>query len=95
MEFWLSSKLNFIKRTLKIQLYVKGKTKKMKLISHRRNTISELHATETRYGVEVDIRSYGDDLIIHHDPFVIDTYFESWLREYNQGTPILNVKEEG
>lgn len=67
----------------------------MNLISHRRNTVSELQATDVRHGVEVDIRSYGDDLIIHHDPFVSATYFESWLREYNHGTLILNVKEEG
>ena len=67
----------------------------MNLISHRRNTITELQATDIRYGVEVDIRSYGGDLVIHHDPFVNATPFESWLREYNHGTLILNVKEEG
>lgn len=67
----------------------------MNLISHRRNTIAELQATDIRYGVEVDIRSYGGDLVIHHDPFVNATPFESWLNEYNHGTLILNVKEEG
>ena len=67
----------------------------MNLISHRRNTITELQTTDIRYGVEVDIRSYGGDLVIHHDPFVNATPFESWLREYNHGTLILNVKEEG
>uniref|UniRef100_UPI0040474810 phosphatidylinositol-specific phospholipase C/glycerophosphodiester phosphodiesterase family protein n=1 Tax=Flavobacterium sp. TaxID=239 RepID=UPI0040474810 len=67
----------------------------MNFISHRRNTIAELHATDIRYGVEVDIRSYGSDLVIHHDPFVNATLFKNWLREYNHGTLILNVKEEG
>ena len=67
----------------------------MNLISHRRNTITELQTTDIRYGVEVDIRSYGGDLVIHHDPFVNATPFECWLREYNHGTLILNVKEEG
>ena len=41
----------------------------MKLISHRRNLRSELAATPTQYGVEVDIRSCGEKLIIHHDAF--------------------------
>ncbi|MDN8034174.1 phosphatidylinositol-specific phospholipase C/glycerophosphodiester phosphodiesterase family protein [Burkholderia vietnamiensis] len=67
----------------------------MKLISHRRNTIEELEATPRRYGVEVDIRSQGDVLTIHHDPFVPGTPFDEWLAAYEHGTLILNVKEEG
>lgn len=67
----------------------------MKLISHRRNTLYELNATPTQYGVEVDIRSYGDKLVIHHDPFVEGEAFEAWLAAYRHGTLILNVKEEG
>lgn len=42
---------------------------KMKLISHRHNTIDELKATPKEYGVEVDIRSDDGKLVIHHDPF--------------------------
>lgn len=67
----------------------------MKLISHRRNTIAELQATDRKYGVEVDIRSRGHELIIHHDPFVVGECFEKWLDSYKHGTLILNVKEEG
>lgn len=67
----------------------------MHIISHRRNKIEELTATPTRYGVEVDIRSHGDRLIIHHDPFVPGIDFLEWLAEYRHGTLILNVKEEG
>lgn len=67
----------------------------MRLISHRRNTLGDLIATPTRYGVEVDIRSYGDRLVIHHDPFVEGEPFEAWLAAYRHGTLILNVKEEG
>lgn len=67
----------------------------MKLIAHRRNTLAELNATPVRYGVEVDIRSYGDKLVIHHDPFVAGESFEAWLAAYRHGTLILNVKEEG
>jgi len=67
----------------------------MKLISHRRNTLAELIATPEQYGIEVDIRSYGDKLVIHHDPFVEGEHFESWIAQYRHGTLILNVKEEG
>ncbi|MBU9212253.1 phosphatidylinositol-specific phospholipase C/glycerophosphodiester phosphodiesterase family protein [Burkholderia multivorans] len=67
----------------------------MKLISHRRNTIEELEATPRCYGVEVDIRSHGDALTIHHDPFVPGAPFDEWLAAYKHGTLILNVKEEG
>jgi len=67
----------------------------MKIISHRRNTIAELEATNQNYGVEVDIRSKGNRLIIHHDPFVFGECFYKWLNVYQHGTLILNVKEEG
>jgi len=67
----------------------------MELISHRRNTIEELKATPSEYGVEVDIRSQQGKLIIHHDPLVSGEDFEEWLKHYRHGTLILNVKEEG
>lgn len=67
----------------------------MKLISHRRNTIADLLATDSKYGVEVDIRSEGTRLIIHHDPCVAGESFDDWINVYRHGTLILNVKEEG
>jgi hypothetical protein len=67
----------------------------MKIISHRRNTIQDLKATPGKYGVEVDIRSLGQQLIIHHDPFVAGESFEDWIAVYQHGTLILNIKEEG
>ena len=67
----------------------------MQLISHRRNTVSKLLATDSKYGVEVDIRSEGGRLIIHHDPYVDGEVFDTWINAYQHGTLILNVKEEG
>lgn len=67
----------------------------MKIIAHRRNTIEELEATPVEHGVEVDIRSAGERLLIHHDPFHEGTDFEAWADRYRHGTLILNVKEEG
>lgn len=67
----------------------------MKLIAHRRNTLAELLATPATYGVEVDIRSYGNKLVIHHDPFIEGESFDAWIAAYRHGTLILNIKEEG
>ena len=67
----------------------------MEIIYHRRNTIDELINTPQGYGIEIDLRSWNGSIILHHEPFEQGTYFEEWLREYNHGTLILNVKEEG
>lgn len=67
----------------------------MNIIAHRKNTVADLRESPTRYGVEVDIRSQGDRLVIHHDPFVDGESFDDWIAEYRHGTLILNVKEEG
>ena len=67
----------------------------MKIIHHRRNTIEELKATPRKYGVEIDIRCQGQDLIIHHDPFREGILLKDWMRLYRHGTLILNVKEDG
>ncbi len=67
----------------------------MLIVAHRRNLIAELQATPVDHGIEVDIRSFGDDLIIHHDPFTAGGSFEAWLDHYHHALLILNVKEEG
>ena len=67
----------------------------MNIISHRRNTKQDLSSTPKKYGIEVDIRSFGEQLIIHHEPFVTGENFEDWLEAFQHGTLILNVKEEG
>ena len=67
----------------------------MEIIQHRRNTIELLNSTPKSMGVEIDIRTYNKKLVIHHDPFLEGVDFEEWIKEYNHGTLILNVKEEG
>ena len=64
-------------------------------IAHRINTIDQLKAVDPKYGVEIDLRSQGEKLILHHDPFVEGTDFEEWLSHYNHSLIILNTKEEG
>ena len=67
----------------------------MEVICHRRNTIELLNSTPTSMGVEIDIRTFNKKLVIHHDPFFEGVDFEEWIKIYNHGTLILNVKEEG
>ncbi len=67
----------------------------MQIIAHRRNTVADLDATPPGYGVEMDVRSVGDRLVLHHDPFVPGEDFRTWIARYRHGTLILNVKEDG
>lgn len=67
----------------------------MIIVRHRRNTIEDLRQTSGQLGVELDLRSRGDELIIHHDAFVDGERFVDWLAHYRHRLLILNVKEEG
>jgi len=67
----------------------------MNFIAHRVNTIKELLNTPTEYGVEIDLRDYQDKIILQHDPFKDGECFEEYLKNYNHGTMILNIKSEG
>ena len=66
----------------------------MEIIIHRVNTIRELKKIPKEYGVEVDLRDFGDRLILQHDPFKDGEDFEQYLKHYNHGTLILNIKSE-
>jgi hypothetical protein len=66
----------------------------MEYIAHRINTIEELKQVPEEYGVELDLRDYGDKLVLQHDPFKSGEDFEEYLKHYNHGTMILNVKSE-
>ena len=64
-------------------------------ILHRINTKKYLLDTPIEYGVEVDIRSNKDKLIVSHDPFILGEDFIDWISAYKHKILILNVKEEG
>lgn len=66
----------------------------MEFIAHRINTIKELKKVPKEYGVEVDLRDFGDRLILQHDPFKDGQDFEEYLKYYDHGTIILNIKSE-
>ena len=45
--------------------------------------------------MEIDVRTYGNELVVHHDPFVNSITLEDWLKGYHHNFIILNTKEEG
>jgi len=63
-------------------------------IAHRINTIEELKKIPKNYGIELDLRDFGDRIVIEHDPFKEGEDFEEYLKYYNHGTMILNIKSE-
>jgi len=66
----------------------------MEFIAHQINTIEELKCVPKEYGVEVDLRDHGNRLILQHDPFKDGEDFEDYLKYYDHGTMILNIKSE-
>ena len=65
------------------------------IICHRRNTIKQLVNTPTQYGVEIDVRTYNNKIILHHDPFKNGETLNYWIKKFNHKFLIINVKEEG
>jgi len=66
----------------------------MEFIAHRINTIIQLKELPTSFGVELDLRDFGNRLILQHDPFLDGEDFEDYLKHYVHGTMILNIKSE-
>lgn len=67
----------------------------MLIVKHRVNTSRELSSIPSIFGVEIDLRSSGHDLVLQHDPFVSGELFEMWLEHYSHQLLIINVKEDG
>lgn len=67
----------------------------MEYIAHRINTVAELEKIAPQYGVEIDLRDDLDGRVyIAHDPFTPGEDFETYLKGYQHGTMILNIKSE-
>jgi len=67
----------------------------LEIIIHRINTIDELNKIESKFGTEIDIRAWGSNLIINHEPFQDGEKLIDYLDEYSHGTLVLNIKEAG
>ena len=65
------------------------------IICHRKNTVKQLINTPIEYGVEIDVRSYNNKIILNHDPMKNGEFLDNWIRKYNHKFLIINIKEEG
>ena len=66
----------------------------MILISHRVNKLNQLKKTNTRYGIEIDIRDKNNDLIVTHDPFSNGIKLTTYLNSFKHKLIIANIKSE-
>ena len=66
----------------------------MEYIAHRINRIKELKKIPKEYGVELDLRDFGGRLVLQHEPFMDGEDFAEYLKHYDHGTMILNIKSE-
>lgn len=62
--------------------------------AHRVNTTENLKKIPKKYGIELDLRDYGKELILEHDPFTGGERFEDFLKSYDKSSIILNIKSE-
>jgi hypothetical protein len=67
----------------------------LRIYRHRVNTVSELDATPSELGIEFDLRSDGDRVIVTHDPFTDGPTIEEFFPRIGGRPCIFNVKCEG
>ena len=70
----------------------------MQIFVHRINTIADLKNIPTKYGVEIDVRGYGNRLLLNHDPIDPSESYEEldlYLNNYKHSGIIFNMKEAG
>ncbi|MBP7967474.1 hypothetical protein KAZ66_04340 [Candidatus Woesebacteria bacterium] len=73
----------------------------MQIVAHRINTLEKLSQLPPKYGVEIDIRGYGDQMLLNHDPIVnpsdhveLETYLKQFVSQ-GMSFVIFNTKEAG
>jgi hypothetical protein len=67
----------------------------MQIVAHRINTIENLRRLPSHFGVELDLRAMGSQVILNHDPFKGGDRLVDFLGEYRHGLMVLNIKEAG
>lgn len=67
----------------------------MEVIIHRVNSLEQLNLIPKRFGVEVDLRTFGSKLVLNHEPYGNGEIFDNFIENYKNGTLILNIKEDG
>ena len=64
-------------------------------IIHRVNDIKLLKDLPNNYGLEIDVRSNNNNLILSHEPTDQGDLFIDFIEEYNHQLLVVNVKEAG
>jgi hypothetical protein len=67
----------------------------LRLYRHRINTLRDLEQTPVELGIEFDLRSDGDRVIVTHDPFTDGPTIEEFFPRIGPRPCIFNVKCEG
>ena len=67
----------------------------MQIIIHRVNSIEKLKTIPPEFGVEIDVRAFGDRLILNHEPFASGDDLEEYLNNFHHAFVIFNIKEAG
>ncbi len=70
----------------------------MQIIIHRVNKIKELKKVPQKYGVEIDIRGYGEKMLLNHDPIDDPVKYddlESYFQNFHHSFIVFNIKETG
>ena len=71
------------------------KIKKDQIIQHRINEISSAVSKNDFAGIELDVRTFGNEIVCSHDPFIEGEYLSKMLKKYKHKKIIVNVKEDG
>lgn len=68
----------------------------MEFIAHRINTIQQLIKVPKHCGIEIDLRDNQNGSVhLSHDPFMSGVLLDDFLKHYEHGTLILNIKSDG
>lgn len=67
----------------------------MQIFIHRVNSTERVQTIPSQYGVEIDVRADGQQLILNHEPFAGGDLLEGYLRQAKQRPIIFNIKEAG
>ncbi len=72
------------------------------IISHRVNTLEKLMGTPSGCGVEIDIRGYGPEILLNHDPVIdpkacvsLDAFLSCLVSRGDIPLIVFNIKEAG
>lgn len=67
----------------------------MRVYRHRVNTVADLESVPETQGIEFDLRSSGNDVLVTHDPFTTGPTIEEFFPKIGKRPCIFNVKTEG